>query len=330
MRIPTKTLIVTAAATALALGATACGGGGGGTDAGGTGGSETGGGATDLSGADLSVGSKEFTEQLVLGQIAIQALQNAGATVEDKTKIQGTTNTRKALTSGQIDMYWEYTGTGWVDILKHETSTAPKDPQKLFDAVAKEDLKKNDITWMAMADANDTYAIATSKKAQESTGVQNLSDYAALVKKDPSQASLCAASEFLNRSDGWPGLEKAYGFTLPDSQVTEVDLGIIYTRVPKGTPCKFGEVFATDGRIPANDMVVVPDDKHFFVSYNVALTVRDSVYQKYSKQLKNIFDPISKKLTTEELTKLNSQVDVQGLPVEQVAKKWLQDNGFIS
>lgn len=327
MRIQTRPLLLTAAATAFALGATACGGGGGGGNAGATGGG--GGGATDLSGAKLTVGSKEFTEQLVLGQIAIQALENAGASVTDKTKIQGTTNTRKALTTGQTDMYWEYTGTGWVDILKHETSDAPKDPQKLFDAVSKEDLKKNDIKWMAMAQANDTYAIATSKKVQKSTGVQNLSDYADLVKKDPSKASLCAASEFLNRADGWPGLEKAYGFSLPDSEVTEVDLGIIYTRVPKGTPCTFGEVFATDGRIPANDMVVVPDDKHFFVSYNVALTVRDDVYKKYSKQLKNIFDPISKKLTTDALTKLNSQVDVQGLPVEQVAQKWLKDNGFI-
>lgn len=285
--------------------------------------------ADSLSGTTFSVGSKEFTEELVLGQIAIQALEHAGATVKDKTGITGTTNVRKALTTGQIDMYWEYTGTGWTTLLGHEASTAPKDPAQLYAAVAKEDKQKNDITWMPMAEANDTYAIATSESTASSTGVESLSDYAKLANSKPQDASLCAASEFLDRSDGWPGVEKTYGFTLPKSEITEVDLGIIYTRVPKGSPCKFGEVFSTDGRIPANKMKVLTDDKNFFVHYNVALTVRQSVYDKHAKQLGAIFDPISKKLTTEELTKLNSEVDVQGLPAKAVAEKWLKDNGFI-
>ena len=318
--------LVHAAATgvAMALALSACSSGGGGGGAGGG----TGSGANSLSGATFTVGSKEFTEELVLGQIAVQALQHAGATVKDETGITGTTNVRKALTSGQIDMYWEYTGTGWTDLLGHPASTAPKDPQKLYAAVAKED-KKNGVIWMPMAEANDTYAIATSKSTAKSTGVSTLSDYAKLANSDPQKASLCAASEFLDRSDGWPGVEKAYGFTLPKSDITEVDLGIIYTRVPKGSPCKFGEVFSTDGRIPANNMQVLNDDKNFFVHYNVALTVRKPVYDKHAKQLNAIFDPISKKLTTPELTKLNSEVDVQGLPAKAVAKKWLQDNGFI-
>ncbi len=297
-------------------------------------GSSGGGGNADtskdsLSGATFTVGSKEFTEELVLGQIAIQALEHAGATVKDETGITGTTNVRKALTTGQIDMYWEYTGTGWTTLLGHDAGSAPKESGQLFDAVAKEDKQKNDIVWMPMAEANDTYAIATSKSTADSTGVTTLSDYAKLANDDPKKASLCAASEFLDRADGWPGVEKTYGFKLPKSAITEVDLGIIFTRVPKGSPCKFGEVFSTDGRIPANDMQVLDDDKNFFVHYNVALTVRQSVYGKHSKQLGEIFDPIAEKLTTEELTNLNSEVDVKGLPPKAVAEKWLKDNGFI-
>jgi osmoprotectant transport system substrate-binding protein len=287
-----------------------------------------GGGRGELAGKTFTIGSKEFTEQLILGQITIQVLEDAGATVEDQTGITGTTNVRKALTSGEIDMYWEYTGTGWAEILGHEPADAPTNEKQLFDVVASEDLEKNNVTWTALAPVNNTYAIATSKEASKDLGVTALSDYAELADSQPDDASLCAASEFIDRSDGLPGLEKAYGFDLPESSLTEVDLGIVFTRVPKRSPCNFGEVFATDGRIPANDMLVLDDDKSFFVIYNLALTANSDVYDK-NPELQQLFTPIAKKLTTEALQKLNAQVDVDGLPVEQVAQKWLEDNGFI-
>ncbi len=285
-------------------------------------------GAADLSGASFTVGSKEFTEQLILGQITRLVLEDAGAEVTDETGITGTTNVRKALTSDQIDMYWEYTGTGFAEILGNDVADAPTDSQDLFDEVAKADLEKNGVQWLALAPMNDTYAIATSATAQEQTGVATLSDYAELVSSDPDQAGLCAASEFIDRADGLPGLEKTYGFDLPTDAITEVDLGIIFTRVPEGDPCNFGEVFATDGRIPAKEMVVVEDDQDFFVKYNVALTVNKDVFDQYP-ELEDIFTPIAEKLDTETMQALNASVDVDGLPAEAVAEKWLQDNGFI-
>jgi len=282
----------------------------------------------DLDGASFTVGSKEFTEQLILGQITRLVLEDAGAEVTDETGITGTTNVRKALTSDQIDMYWEYTGTGFAEILGNDVADAPTDSQELFDEVAKTDLEKNGVQWLALAPMNDTYAIATSATAQEETGVATLSDYAELVSSDPDQAGLCAASEFIDRADGLPGLEKTYGFDLPTDAITEVDLGIIFTRVPEGDPCNFGEVFATDGRIPAKEMVVVEDDQDFFVKYNVALTVNKDVFDQYP-ELEDIFTPIAEKLDTETMQALNASVDVDGLPAEAVAEKWLQDNGFI-
>jgi len=294
----------------------------------GCGGEESSGGSGELSGKSFTVGSKEFTEQLVLGQIAILALEDAGATVQDETGITGTTNVRKALESDEIDMYWEYTGTGWTEILGNETADAPADSQELFDAVAKQDLEQNDIEWLAKTTANDTYAFATSQETSDQTGVTTLSDYAELVKSDPESASMCAAAEFLDRQDGWPGLEKAYGFSLPNELITEVELGIVFTAVPKGEPCKFGEVFETDGRIPANDLVVLEDDKDYFVGYEVAMTTQAQVLEE-SPALEDVLDPIAEKLTTEELQELNAQVDVEGLPAEAVAEKWLQDNDLI-
>jgi osmoprotectant transport system substrate-binding protein len=316
-----KTVRLAAVVVGLALVTAACGDDGGG---GGASGSDV----ADLSGASFTVGSKEFTEQLILGQIAIQVLEDAGADVTDETGITGTTNVRKALESDEIDIYWEYTGTGWAELLGHEASEAAKDPQELFNIVAKEDLKKNDIKWMALAPVNNTYAIATASSTSEELGVTTLTELAELASSSPEDATLCAASEFIDRGDGLPGLEKHYGFNFSEEALTEVELGVIFTRVPEGDPCKFGEVTATDGRIAANDMVVLEDDKSFFVIYNLALTMKNSTFEEYP-ELEDLFTPISEKLTTEELQALNSQVDVEGLPEEQVAQKWLEDNGFI-
>ncbi len=265
------------AATALAI--TACGGGGssGGTGGGGSGGSLA---PISLGGATFKVGSKEFTEQLILGQIATQALKAAGANAGEPISIQGTTNVRAALTSGAIDMYWEYTGTGWTVHLKQEASAAPKGSDALYQQVAKDDKEQNKIIWLPPAPANNTYAIATAQGRGQELNATNLTGYAELVKSRPQDAKLCGAAEFLTRDDGLPGLEKAYGFDLPQGNTVEVDLGVIYTQIPTGEQCKFGEVFATDGRIAANKLEIVTDDKNFFVPYNVAMTVRQDVLRQ--------------------------------------------------
>ncbi|WP_248579939.1 glycine betaine ABC transporter substrate-binding protein [Nocardioides sp. InS609-2] len=315
---------LTALVAGLTLVAAGCGGDGGGDGGGGGGGA----GGDPLDGKTFTVGSKEFTEQLILGQIAIQVLEDAGATVKDETGITGTANVRTALESDEIDMYWEYTGTGWTDILGNESADASTDAEQLFTDVSEQDSEANDIAWIAKSTANDTYAFATSQETSESTGVTTLSDYAELVNGDPESATMCAAAEFLDRQDGWPGMEKAYGFSLPDNLITEVDLGLVFEGVPDADPCAFGEVFETDGRIPANDLVVLEDDKNYFVSYEVAMTVNQAVLDD-SSELEEVLNPVAEALTTEELTALNSQVDVEGLPVEAVAKKWLEDNDLI-
>ncbi|HZZ51061.1 MAG TPA: glycine betaine ABC transporter substrate-binding protein [Pseudonocardia sp.] len=311
-------------AALIAVGLAACGTGGMGRPAG-TGSLR----AFNLTGAEFTVGSKEFTESLVLGQITIRALQAVGAKVHDETGIQGTSNVRIALTSGQIDMYWDYTGTGWTTLLGHTPDQAPKDSAALFQAVQSEDLRKNQVRWLPPAPLNNTYAIAAARANAQRLGVRTLSDYARLAGTNPAQASMCIASEFLTRDDGWPGVEKTYGFTLPPTYIQVLDAGVIYTQIPTGQRCVFGEVTASDARVASNQLQVLQDDKHTFVLYNAALTIRDDVYRRYP-QLAAIFAPISAKLTDDVVRQLNLRVDIAGDLPEQVAQDFLLRNGFIS
>ncbi|MEA5360508.1 glycine betaine ABC transporter substrate-binding protein [Amycolatopsis sp., V23-08] len=279
-----------------------------------------------LSGAQIRVSSKEFDEQLLLGQIALVALQAAGASPQDKTNITGSTNVRQALTSGAVDLYWEYTGTAWVSYLKQTMPIA--DPQAQYDAVKKDDAA-NGVTWWARSPANDTYAMAGNPATVAKTGVKTISDYAALAKKDPAAASTCIGPEFKSRDDGFPGVEKTYGFTLPEAQVHVLNDAVVYPSIGKGDPCGFGSVASTDGRVAGQKLVVLDDDKHFFPTYNPAISIASAVARKYP-QLEQVFTPIAAKLDTATLTDLNKKVSVDGQKPATVAHDWLKAAGFIS
>lgn len=276
-----------------------------------------------LNGVKLNVGSKEFDEQLLLGQIAIAAIKAAGGDPVDKTNITGSDNVRKALANSSIDLYWEYTGTAWVSFLRQTKNIA--DPTQLFDAVKTADAK-NQITWWAPAPANDTYALAVNSQSAN-LNVKTLSEYAALVNKDPKNASTCIGPEFSSRDDGFPGLQKAYGFKLPTSSIHVVADAVVYPTLGKGGTCNFGEVTATDGRVAAQKLTPLEDDKHFFPIYNPAITIRTELAQKYP-ELEPVFAEIAKKLTTQVLTDLNKKVSVDGEKPDAVANDWLKQEGF--
>jgi osmoprotectant transport system substrate-binding protein len=279
-----------------------------------------------LSGVEITVGSKEFDEQLLLGQLAVVALRAAGADPVDKTNITGSANVRQALTSGEIDLYWEYTGTGWINYLGN-TEPIP-DAEQLYDAVKKADLG-NDVVWWARSPANDTYAIAVNKDALAEYGTRTLSDYAELARTDPAAASTCIGPEFKSRDDGFPGLQKAYGFTLPDAQIHLLNDAVIYPTAGEGGTCNFGVVATTDGRVSGQNLTPLEDDKQFFPVYNPAITIRAPLAQEHP-DLEQVFEPIAEKLDTETLTELNKKVSVDGDKPVDVATDWLRSEGFIS
>jgi len=278
-----------------------------------------------LDGAKFVVGSKDFSEQIILAYITMGVLEYYGAETEDKSNIVGSVNTRTALTSGEIDMYWEYTGTGWITYLQ-ETTPIP-DPVEQYEAVAERDLEENGIVWLDPAPFNNTYAMAIRREKGEELGVTKLSDLSALAESDPDEVTFCIESEFSTRDDGMPGMLAAYEIDIPEKNIIMMDTGIIYTETDKGT-CNFGEVFATDGRIAALDLVVLEDDKNFFPVYNPALTLRAETLEEYPV-LADLFAPIAAALTNEEMQALNALVDVDGEDPEDVAMEWLVAMGFI-
>jgi osmoprotectant transport system substrate-binding protein len=276
-----------------------------------------------LKGASVNVASKEFTEQLLLCEITAERLESQGATVKRTCGMSGSNAVRAALVSGAVDMYWEYTGTGWLTHLQQrETIT---NEAVMYQKLSKLDKAKDNIVWLPPASANNTYAVAVKTETSKSLGVSTLSEYASLSKTHPDSARFCGASEFFGRDDGWPGLKKAYGMDLPKGKVAELAEGPIYNAVAKSNPCNFGEVFATDGRIAALGLTVLEDDKHFFPPYNVSLNVRGAALEK-NPQIQTVMAPVSKLLTTPQLQKLNAQIDVEGKTPEEVASGWLTAN----
>ncbi|MEV6796284.1 glycine betaine ABC transporter substrate-binding protein [Streptomyces sp. NPDC051320] len=275
-----------------------------------------------LKGATLKVASKNFTEQLLLCAITAERLESQGAKVKRTCGMSGSNAVRAALKSGAVDMYWEYTGTGWLALQQRQAVT---DPHTLYQKLSAMDKAKNNVVWLPPAAANNTYAVAVKTEKAKKLHVSTLSDYAELATSHPGSAGFCGASEFFGRDDGWPGLQKAYGFSLSKDKVAELAEGPIYNAVAKGNPCNFGEVFATDGRISALGLTVLKDDKRFFPPYNLSLNVRGATLKKYP-QIRTVMSPVSKLLTTSELQKLNAQLDVDGKTPEEVADQWLSAN----
>ncbi|PWI18104.1 glycine/betaine ABC transporter substrate-binding protein [Streptomyces sp. Act143] len=277
-----------------------------------------------LKGASLTVTSKEFTEQLVLGAIMGIAFEAAGADVLDRTGIQGSIGAREAVKSGDADGMYEYTGTAWITYQGNSEPIA--DPQAQWAAVRKADLR-NGLTWLRPAALNNTYALAMNQANFKKYGTKTLSDVAALSKSEPGAVSLCVESEFANRADGLPGMEKAYGMSVPAKNVTQMDTGIIYTQVKKGS-CTYGEVFTTDGRIKSMNLAVMTDDKKFFPNYNAAPEINSKTLKKWPA-IEEILDPVTRKLNNTVAQELNAKVDVEGEDPHQVALDWMKAEGFV-
>ncbi len=314
------TAVVTAAALVLA----GCAGGGLQQSSG----AAAGGGSlaqkVDLTGQSYTVGSKDFDEQLVLCEMTVAVLESVKATVTPKCNIGGTEATRNALLGGQIDMYWDYTGTAQVTFLGGKPI---QDARQQYDTVKSADLAKNQIEWLAPSAFNNTYAFAVSEAKAQELNLNSDSDMAAYYAKGGT-GTTCVESEYLVRDDGLPGFQKTYGFQLPGGQPTVLETGAVYQATADPTKCLFGEVFTTDGRIPALKLRVLKDDKTYHPLYNAALTVRKPVFDK-NPAIADAFAPVAAALTDEEMLKLNGQKSSDNVPQRKVARDWLIAKGFI-
>lgn len=308
----------------LALVLAACGGGDGDSEAAGGAGPLA---DVSLDGIDITVGSKDFTEQLVLGQIMVVVFDALGANVTDEVNLGGTNVARQALLSGEIDTYMEYNGTGYSVHLGIEDEI-PNDPGTLTQIVREQDLAQNNIHWLSRSPFNDTYGFASSPELTEANGgafdMQSMADY---LEANP-DASLCLESEFPSRPDGLILFEEATGYDVPESQIQILDTGVIYTETADNN-CDFGEIFTTDGRIPALGLTVV-EDPGVMILYNVSMGIRDETYQEAPEAFDTIAEAILAPLDNDLMQELNRQVNEDGLDPAEVARQYLIDQGLIA
>jgi len=280
----------------------------------------------DLSGIDLAVGSKDFDEQLILGEMMVLAFEEAGATVDNKVNLGGTSIARAGLESGEIDIYMEYNGTGWTVHLGQEQPSF--DPEVLTSGVREMDLEKNGIVWLSRSPFNNTYGFTSSPELTEANGgafsLQTMMEYV----RDNPDATVCMESEFPSRPDGLILTETATGITLPVDQQLILDTGIIYTETAANN-CDFGEVFTTDGRIPALNLTLV-EDPGVNILYNVSGTIREDKYNEAPEAFDGIIEAILAPLDEIRMAGLNALVSAEGQDPAVVANDYLVEEGLIS
>jgi osmoprotectant transport system substrate-binding protein len=270
---------------------------------------------------NVVVGGKNFTEQQIMAEMTAQLLKGKGFTVDKRAGL-GTAPLRQAQEAGQIDVYWEYTGTSLINFNK---VTEKLDAAAAYAKVKELDAVKG-LVWLNPSKANNTYALAMRADDAAKKGIKTLSDLAAKEKAGQKQKFGCNA-EFYARADGLKPLQEAYGFEFPRENVVRMDTGLVYQAL-RDAQVDVGLVFATDGRVPAFNFVILQDDKGFFPSYAMTPVIRKEVLDKNPK-LAEILNGLSAKLDDATMAKLNASVDVDKKTVEEVAAGFLKGQGLV-
>jgi osmoprotectant transport system substrate-binding protein len=269
----------------------------------------------------IVIGGKNFTEQLLLAEMTAQLLAANGFEV-DKRDGMGSQVVRDAQVNGQVDVYWEYTGTSLV------TYNHVDEPMNAADTYAK--VKELDaavgLTWLDPSEANNTYALAVRAENEKTDDVQTLSDLAAAYNSDAGLV-MAVNAEFPQRPDGLPGMQEAYGFETTRDDLRAMDSGLTYQALNENQ-VDIALVFATDGRIEAFNFRVLADDKGFFPNYAIAPVVRTETLEA-NPGLADPLNAMSAQLTDAVMQRLNAEVDVNKKSIEEVAAAFLSDNGMI-
>ena len=277
--------------------------------------------ATSAMAQNIVVGGKNFTEQQIMSQMTAQLLQAKGFKPDVKAGM-GSAVVRQAQENGQIDVYWEYTGTSLITYNKINDRLSPADT---YAKVKELDAAKG-LVWLNPAKANNTYSLAMNADDAKKQGIVSISDLAAKLKGG-AKLTFASNAEFYARPDGLKPLEEKYGFEFPRESVKRMDTGLVYQAL-KERQVDVGLVFATDGRVPAFNFVILKDDKGYFPNYALTPVVRKQVLDANPK-LAEYLNALSAKLDDATMARLNASVDVDKKTVEDVAKTFLKEQGLV-
>lgn len=262
----------------------------------------------------IKVGSKDFTESLIVSEIYADALEDNGYTVE---RIQNIASSviPQSIVAGEVDIYPEYTGTSLLTIFDLPLE---KDPDKVYDLVKKEYEKNGVLTVLDYAQANDSAGIAIKTSVAEKYNIYTISD----LQKNANKIRFASQGEFDQREDGLPGLNEVYGsFTFKSSTVYDNSLKyqVLLNDEADATPA-----YTTEGQLSNKDeFTILDDDKKFWPPYNLMPVIRQDVLDS-NPEIKDIINNINKDIDTDTLIELNAKVDIDGEDYAEVAKEYYE------
>jgi glycine betaine/choline ABC-type transport system substrate-binding protein len=269
----------------------------------------------------VTIGSKNFTEEFILGQIYAQALKAAGYTVKTQLNLGSEQIALRAVKGGQVDAYPEYTGTALTSFFKLKAEDVPKDEQKAY-VLARTNFAKDGLTALAPTPFTDSNGVGMLKETADKLGVSTISD----LKDKASKLTFSGTPECPQRPDCLLGLQDVYG--LKFKKVTAVDPALRYSVLEK-KKADVGIVFTTDGQLAQGKVKLLEDDQHMFPPYNVTLVFKKDALDKLGADARKTIALVQKGLTTEAMQELNSRVDIDKQTPAAVAKAYLTESGYL-
>ncbi|MFA9381290.1 MAG: glycine betaine ABC transporter substrate-binding protein [Acetanaerobacterium sp.] len=272
------------------------------------------------SGGTVTIGTKDFGENIVLGEIFAQLIEDhTDLTVNRKLNMGGTFVCFEAIKNGDIDIYPEYTGTGLTAQLKMDVIT---DPDEAYSVVSKEFDSQFGIKWLEPFGFNNTYTLAVTDEVYQQYGVETFSDLAEI-----SEGLVFGAEhEFFDREDGYDGLIKRYNMAFKGDPM-KMNVSLKYQAIGNGD-MDVTDAFSTDGPIKQYNLKVLKDDLNFFPPYYAAPIIRNDTLEKHP-ELEDVLNMLAGQIDEAEMTDLNYKIDVEGQDIEAVAKEFLQAKGLV-
>ena len=276
----------------------------------------------------INIGTKNFTEQFVVGNLMYILLEERGFDVELKTGMASTV-LREAMENGSLDLCMDYTGTQWLSYTGHEFKG--ESPKEMYRKTKESDAEKG-LIWIDPIWCNNTYAIAITKEFSDTNNVKSLSDFAAYVQEKGGEVPFASDFEFYARPDGILGLQLHYNFAFKPDSITTVLPGLTFEYLAEGRSTA-AMVFGTDPAVVKYNWVVLQDDKNFWPPYDLAPYVRKEVLDANPgladtlNELVAAFpgDPVGAR---NEMTALNAKVDIDLMEPEDAAREWLKEKGL--
>jgi len=280
---------------------------------------------------EITVGSKIDTEGALLGSMIVLLLENGGFKVVDKTGTGTSPIVRSAILAGEIDIYPEYTGSGYYFFPDQTDIELWKDLQKGYKKVAELDLAANNIVWLEPSPANNTWAISIRSDLAKAQSLSTLEDLAVYINKGGA-FKLAASEEFVSDEPALPSFEKGYGFKLSNEQLLVFAGGNTTLTEQAAASGQEGVnaamAYGTDGQLAALGLKVLTDTKQIQPVYAPSPNIRGEVLKK-NPEIRTILDPAFKSLDLETLQTLNSRIAVEGQSARNVAKAYLEEKGFL-